>query len=215
MPEPQPKRRGRPASGVREAILSATLELLRERGIARLTTRDVAELAGVSEGSVFYHYSDRAGLLKAVFETGVRPLQAFGPDRRISGPNLAATLARFGRALERYLDQVLPVMTAAQSDIELRDALAAHMTEQELGPHRGVDALAAYLADEQEAGRVRADVDPRALALMFVGSCLLRSSQRQMPVHKVALPSLDRVITTLEAMLLPASASGPGSPRRR
>lgn len=210
MTEQPLKRRGRPPAGGREAILAAALELLRERGVARMTTRRVAELAGVSEASVFYHYTDRAGLLKAVFEEGVPPLQALGENLAISGSNLTKTLARFGRALERFLDEALPVLFAARSDIELRDPLAAYMTEQELGPHRGVDALAAYFAGEQAAGRVRTDVDPRAVALLFAGACLLRASQRQMPVHKVALPSLEHVARTLHIML---SLEGGGDPR--
>jgi AcrR family transcriptional regulator len=207
MPEPHAKRRGRPPAGGREAIVAAAVELLRERGIARMTTRAVAELAGVSEASVFYHYTDRAGLLKAVFETGVRPLQAVGEGGRLAGANLAQSLARFGRALERFLDQALPVMTAAQSDRELRDTLAAYMSAQRLGPHRGVDAVAAYIADEQTAGRVRSDVDPDAIALMFVGACFMRASQREMPVAKVALPALGRAIAALETMLRPCDCS--------
>src|ERR1700760_3553609 len=74
------KRRGRPPAGGREAILAAALELLRERGIARVTSREVAALAGVSEASVFYHYKDRAGLLRAVFEQGLAPLQALAQE---------------------------------------------------------------------------------------------------------------------------------------
>jgi AcrR family transcriptional regulator len=70
----QPKRRGRPPSGGREAILEATLELLRERGISNLTSRNIAARAGVSDASVYYYFGDRAGLLQAVFEHGMRPL---------------------------------------------------------------------------------------------------------------------------------------------
>ncbi len=210
----QPKRRGRPPAGGREAILAAALETLRERGIARMTTRRVAELAGVSEASVFYHYTDRAGLLKAVFEEGVGPLQGLGADFVISGAKLARTLARFGHALERFLDEVLPVLFAAQSDIELREPLAAHMTERELGPHLGVEALAAYFGAEQAAGRVRADVDPKTVALMFAGACYLRTAQRQMPVHQVPLPSPERVARTLETMLSSAEGGGPRPSQR-
>src|SRR5919205_227034 len=108
------RRRGRPPSGGREAILDATLALLRERGVARLTTRAVAERAGVSEASVYYHYTDKAGLLRAVFECGLQRLQRAALD----GDDV---LAGFGRELERFLEQALPVMTAAQSDAELRD----------------------------------------------------------------------------------------------
>ena len=39
-----PKRRGRPPAGGREAILAAALQLLRERGIARVTSREVANM---------------------------------------------------------------------------------------------------------------------------------------------------------------------------
>src|SRR4051812_50101602 len=81
MAEPAPRRRGRPPSGGREAILEATLALLRERGVARLTTRDVAERAGVSEASVYYHYTDKAGLLRAVFEAGLRRAPTPAPGR--------------------------------------------------------------------------------------------------------------------------------------
>jgi AcrR family transcriptional regulator len=202
MPGEAPKRRGRPPSGGREAILAAALELLRERGIARLTTREVASLAGVSEASIFYHYRDRAGLLTAVFEQGIEPLQAMGAGG-LSGADLGDLLRRFGPTLERSLDQTLPVMAAAQSDTELRDALGTYMTEQGLGPHRGVIGLGAFLAEQQAEGRVRDDVDPSAVALMFVAACFIRASQRQMPVHNVELPPLEDVIASLDTMLAP------------
>src|SRR3954468_22748107 len=158
----EPPRRGRPPSGGREAILAATLALLRERGIARLTTRDVAERAGVSEASVYYHYSDKAGLLRAVFEAGLSPLEAV----TVEGDTPLLTL---GRALERFLDQALPVMMAAQSDAALRDELAAYLAENDLGPHRGVRALGARLAGP----------DPESAALLFTATCFIRSAQRQ------------------------------------
>lgn len=200
------KRRGRPSSGGREAILKATLELLRERGIGRLTTREVAALAEVSEANVFYHYSDRAGLLKAVFEEGLRPLKALNEAGLIAGPNRVEVMTRMGRALERFLDQALPVITAAQSDSELRDVMGAYMHEQDVGPHRGVRALGDYFAAEQTAGRVRGDVDPHAAAFLFISGCYLRASQRQMPRQKAAAPALPNVVHTIDVMLRPASA---------
>jgi AcrR family transcriptional regulator len=199
-----PRRRGRPPAGGREAILAAALMLLRERGIARVTSREVASCAGVSEASVFYHYKDRAGLLKAVFEQGLAPLQALSSRGGLSGAGLTDVLTRFAHTLDQFLDQALPVMAAAQSDSALRDALAAYMTEQDLGPHRGVHALGDYLASEQVAGRVRAGVDPYAVAMLFVGACYTRASQRQMPVDVAALPALEDIIRVYEELLRPA-----------
>jgi AcrR family transcriptional regulator len=199
-----PKRRGRPPAGGREAILAAALQVIRERGIARLTAREVAGLAGVSEASVFYHYKDRFGLLQAVFEEGLRPLHELA-DRGISpGDNPREVLTRYGHTLETFLEGALPVISAAQSDSELRDSMAAYMSEHSLGPHRGVKAIGDYFAAEQAAGRARAGVDPYAVAMMFIGACYTRSSQRQMPMAKVELPPLDDVIDAIVTLMRPA-----------
>jgi AcrR family transcriptional regulator len=195
MTDTAPRRRGRPPSGGREAIREATLALLRERGVARLTTRDVAERAGVSEASVYYHYTDKAGLLRAVFEAGLERLQS-------ATVNGDGTLLAFGQELERFLEQALPVMTAAQSDAELRDSLAAHMVANDLGPHRGVQTLGAHLAAGQRAGTVR-----EAAAMLFVSSCLLRVAQRQFVGRADAppVPSLERTVAQFEALIRPVA----------
>src|SRR5438270_12256869 len=112
MADDAPRRRGRPPAGGREAILAAALQLLRERGIARVTAREVAALAGVSEASVFYHYKDRTGLLRAAFEQGLRPLQELGEGGGLSGSDLGEALTHFGETLEQFLDQALPVIAA-------------------------------------------------------------------------------------------------------
>ncbi|HEY9481433.1 MAG TPA: TetR/AcrR family transcriptional regulator [Micromonosporaceae bacterium] len=195
-----PKRRGRPPSGGREAIVAATLQLLREQGVARFTTREVAARAQVSEASIFYHYGDRAGLLQAVFAEGLRPLEALN-NRGFDTVEPGDVLDTVARAIEHFLDQTLPVIMAAQADVELRDALAAYMTEHDLGPHRGVRAVADFLATEQRAGRVGEDVDVEAAALMLVSTCFLRSSQRLITPHGDVLPSLDRAVAEFTAMI--------------
>ena len=145
-----------------------------------MTSREVAALAGVSEASVFYHYKDRAGLLQAVFEQGCSRCRSW-PRAACPGADLHDVLTLYGTTLEQFLDQALPVIAAAQSDAAAARRARAYMTEHDLGPHRGVRALGDYLAAEQAAGRVRAGVDPQAVAMMFVGACYTRASQRQMP----------------------------------
>ena len=112
-------------SDLQWVIDAYALTLLRERGIARVTSREVAALAGVSEASVFYHYKDRAGLLQAVFEQGLQPLRALALEDRLAGAGVSEVLTLLGTTLEQFLDQALPVMAASQSDVALRDALAA------------------------------------------------------------------------------------------
>jgi hypothetical protein len=86
--------------------------------------------------------------------------------------------------------------------------MAAYMTEQDLGPHRGVAALGGYLAGEQAAGRVRAGVDPHAVAMLFVGACYTRAAQRQMPAKVADLPGLEDIIDATVGLLRPDRRSG-------
>jgi len=206
-----PKRRGRPPSGQREAILRSTLELLRDRGIAKLTTREIARHAGVSEASVYYHFSDRAGLLQAVFEEGLQPLsllaQPPNPDS-----DRAEVLARAAQTLSQFFDEVLPVLIAAQSDPELQAALTAYISERDLGPHRGVAAIGGYLRAQQAAGEIDPSVDVDAAALMLIGACFIRVVERQLMGQAGRLPELERVVITLDGLL---GAGARGSPESR
>ncbi|RJO70966.1 TetR family transcriptional regulator [Nocardia panacis] len=50
----------------RAAIVEATLTAIHERGVGALRVRDVAELAGVSTGTVHYYFDDFGTLLREV-----------------------------------------------------------------------------------------------------------------------------------------------------
>lgn len=183
--EPQ-RRRGRPPSGGREAILDAALTVLRDQGIANLTSREVAARAGVSDASVYYHFRDRAGLLQAVFEYGMKPLKFMaGIEPGMLDP--PTMIRRAFAALQQFFEDVLPVLHAAQADPELRTAVAEFIETKDLGPHKGVGLLGNYLRAEQAAGRVRADADPDAIALMVIDCAFGSIARRQMHLQKEEL----------------------------
>src|SRR5687767_1563795 len=52
----------------RRRLLDATIQVLVEQGYARLTTVEVAQRAGVSQGAVFTHFDTKADLLAAAVE---------------------------------------------------------------------------------------------------------------------------------------------------
>jgi AcrR family transcriptional regulator len=199
--EEPPRRRGRPPSGGREAIVEAALEVLRNEGIANLTSREVAARAGVSDASVYYHFGDRAGLLQAVFEQGMKPLKFMvGLDLRELEPSAVLTAAL--AALETFFDDVLPIVHGAQADPDLRAALAAFVEAKELGPHKGVKLLGSYLCAQQKAGRVRADADVDAIALLVIDCAFARAARKQMQFHnEQRLPSATAVLAEISRLL--------------
>ncbi|MGA8416112.1 MAG: helix-turn-helix domain-containing protein [Candidatus Dormiibacterota bacterium] len=199
--------RGRPATGVREAILSAALEILSKDGLDQLTTRAVARRAHTSEASVFYHFGDKVGLLQEAVLAGLGPLKAVDPEA-LSGAierRPADTLGVITAALLGFFDHAMPVMAAIQADAGLRMAFAERLVAGDLGPHRGVRLIADYLRAMAAQGAIRADVDYDAIAMMVVSSCFLAAWQRAMAGENsaVALPEVSRVVETIARLLAP------------
>lgn len=59
---------------LREALVNAGLRLLNEGGVANLSLRAAAELAGVSHAAPYRHFKDKGALLAAIAEQGFRLL---------------------------------------------------------------------------------------------------------------------------------------------
>ena len=204
------RKRGRPSEGARDAIVAATQQLLEEEGLARLTTRAVARRAGVSEASIFYHFGDKTALVAAALEANLGSLREFalGLSERAGADDLEQTLRQIARRWERFFDAVLPVIAAVEADAELGHDFRQYMLEQNYGVHRGVDVIADYLEAEQQLGRVNADVDPRAAAMLLLGPSFLRVLQRTMVGSRATgrMPSPERNVE----LLLAAIAAPPG-----
>ncbi|HET6153151.1 MAG TPA: TetR/AcrR family transcriptional regulator [Marmoricola sp.] len=196
-----PKRRGRPPSGGREDILRATQELIAERGMAKLTTREVAERAGVSEGSVFYHFEDRFGLLKAAFESALDPLHLQRPN--LATDDLRSTITRMSEAIAAFLASGLDVMMAAHSDAALRESLHGFMADSDYGPHRGIAGISAYIRLKQQAGEVRADIDAAVVASLIVSDALMRAAIPKLIGNRKGVQSRKAFVDTVVTMLEP------------
>src|ERR1700754_175227 len=59
---------------LRDRVLEVAIATLGEEGIARFTTRRVAERAGTSVPAVYELFADKAGLVRAMFFEGFRLL---------------------------------------------------------------------------------------------------------------------------------------------
>lgn len=66
-----------PAPSVRERILRATLQLIGERGVGAVSNREIGLAAGVSLGSITYHFATQADLLRESLLLYVREQTAY------------------------------------------------------------------------------------------------------------------------------------------
>ncbi|HWJ63480.1 MAG TPA: TetR/AcrR family transcriptional regulator [Acidimicrobiales bacterium] len=101
-----------PPSERRAEIIAATLPLVREHGTA-VTTRQIAEAAGIAEGTIFRVFEDKGALIDAVVEAAVDPAPTEaalrGVDRSLP---LEARLVEAVEILRRRTTQVFQIMAA-------------------------------------------------------------------------------------------------------
>lgn len=98
----------------RAAIVAAAIPLLRSHGLA-ITTRQIAEAAGVAEGTIFSVFSDKESLISATVEAALDPgptverLEAIDAD----GP-LEVRLVESVRVLQERLSEIWQLIVAVE-----------------------------------------------------------------------------------------------------
>lgn len=154
----------------RQRILDAALGLIRERGIGRVTTREIALAAGAAEGSLFKNFGDKMGLLTELLSYELPEDQAWRAVAIEAPPghgDLAAGLVLFMERAIDYYAAALPLNAGSLADRELLRRHQALNRERGTGPQLALQGAVACLRGWQEAGYLdeRADLYPMAVAL--------------------------------------------------
>lgn len=158
----------------RTRILQAARDVMLEQGMRRATTREIARAAGVSEGTLYNHFPSKEALFLASLKshpTEFVQMLIDLPSRAGEG-KVADRLAELARTALVHYRHTIPIGSSILADRDLMERHQALLREQGAGPYRANEMLAAYLRSEQEAGRVRPDVDPDTISYMILGACL-------------------------------------------
>src|SRR5262249_52253092 len=82
----------------RAAIVAATVPLLREHGVL-VTTRQIADAAGVAEGTIFGVFPDKPSLIRAAVLSALDPEQGVRRIAAVQSPDLRVRLKETARIL--------------------------------------------------------------------------------------------------------------------
>lgn len=156
---------------VRQRLLDAAVELIAERGWNAVSTRVLADRAGLAPGLVHYHFTSVQALLSQAAVAVMRDMAvATGPllaGARDAGELVDALMGSLGAYSGTDPTSVLFVETylAATRNAELRDAVAEVLTQFRAG-------LAARLA---ELGVARPEATAAVLGAAIDGLVLQRA----------------------------------------
>jgi len=159
-------------------ILTAAAELFGERGYKGTTTRALAERAGVNEVTIFRYFGNKQGVLKALGASWASNFAGLAVDELSGTGDTASTLVRLAQIETAWARQSGAVAMRLALDRKTSPEVAEAMGEG--GPEDNFLGLVAYLAKQQDAGDLRADLDPRVMAEVFFALTSSLAMSRQL-----------------------------------
>jgi len=161
----------------RSSILEAAERIIRDRGMACATTKEIAREAGCAEGSIYRYFEDKHALMTEIIGTRYTDWFQFVetlPHRagtRTVGRNLEEVAKR---ALHFYLG-IVPMACGAVADRQLLHQHREYFHRNKSGPNKIIGSLTEYLRSEQRGGRIAKEANADHVAHVFLGACFAQS----------------------------------------
>lgn len=175
MPKISPKARRALTEERRKQILAAAAQVFAEKGFDRATIADIAQAAGVAEGSIYNYFKNKGDLLVSIPRQAVESPLANVSERmsllattplppddmlKLIAHNIAKTAQQNG-AIFRILISTLPTMNKTTRDKYLNQVVLYAMT-----------ILGKYFKEQIKNGVFRSDLDSDISARAFFGMFL-------------------------------------------
>jgi AcrR family transcriptional regulator len=201
---------------LRDEILDAAGTLLRTRGAAGATTKEIAAAAGCAEGSLYRHFPDKGELLFAAVEKHLPTLDAV---LAVGDGDLRHYFERVAGALVDYFGKLLPLGIGLAADVELAERNRKRMRSGRIGPHKLLEHMAEHFSAEQTKGRIRDSVEPLTLASLLAGPCFhyafMRFFTGEVPLWETPVQFARAVAEPLVAVASPDPPPRKRADRRR
>jgi AcrR family transcriptional regulator len=193
-----------------ETIIDAARAVFLARGI-RATTAEVAERAGVSEGSIFKRFKSKVELFQAAMGAQLEEPEFLDKlAERVGHGDFRDNLFEIGTQAVAFFRTITPLMMMAWSNPGA-DGLPCMMGQPNPPPLRILKKLTSFFEAEMRAGRLRRH-DPEIIARMFLGSInnfvafeILLKSHEELPM--AAETFVRGLCQTLWLGIAPASAT--------
>jgi AcrR family transcriptional regulator len=196
-------------TSTRDQIVSATRKLIEDRGIAHITSKQIAQAAGCAEGTIFRHFARKEDLLLTAVLANFPSLRE--SILSIRGGTPRERLYRLGINVIRFFEHITPAAVAVLSDAELTRRHRETVREHNGGPQRLYAAVTRFIESEQACGALGAGLSPAHISSALLGPCFFRVFTR-LSIGKDALDVTDEafvegLVETLWAGVRPADGA--------
>lgn len=159
----------------RERILDAAAHVMRTKGLAEATTREIARAASCSEALLYKHFGDKQHIFTAVLKERMPAVSA--PEELLGSGTFRDNLVSLVSEIIVFYRESFPIAASMLSSASLRAAHRATADQHGGGPQAPALILQRYIESEISAGRARSSGDTAATARVLAGAALFEALQ--------------------------------------
>jgi TetR/AcrR family transcriptional regulator, cholesterol catabolism regulator len=155
----------------RRRILDAAASAFRRDGYAAVTLADIATLADLKAGSLYYHFDSKEEIVEEVMEIGVESVSRATQDAvRALGAG-ASPMARLRAAIAAHLKFVLTESDYAVANIRILSQVPDEIRQRHLKRQRRYGAFWRELFEAAaKAGDLRTNLDLSVVRMLTLGA---------------------------------------------
>ena len=196
------------AGETRQKILDAAEKLLLLKGLARVTTKEIARETGLSEGALYRHFDHKEEIFFALMARHLPAFHETFQAHQAGTGTPSENLASIAQAALHYYDQIVPMGASFLADTELLAQFRATIRPLGIGPQNVFELVAAYIEEEQQLGRIGRQVSALTMAILLLGPCFQWVFNRLFlgadPFHKTEQQFAEELVQGLTASILPS-----------
>jgi AcrR family transcriptional regulator len=202
----------RPGLSTRDEILEVAAKLFTERGYTDTTTRQIADIVGIKQASLYYHFADKNSILGTLLAGAVEPAVRFADwldTLDLDPATRLYTLARFDLDVMLGERWNLRGLYRRSGGVREEDGCALQSALRERYRSAARECTTAYTGVAPEAGSADLELVVGLVESVLAQSDWSNEDGRRAYAHSVARGCL-RLVSAPESLIAAAEDAAPG-----
>lgn len=182
-------------------ILDAAIDVIAEKGFHNSRVSDIAERAGVADGTVYLYFKSKEQILMTALDGAFESFYRRAKEELASSTDAPTKLRTLARLHLRSLSQHRSLAVVLQTELRQSAKFLAEFSHRELKGY--FDLIREIIREGQQAGRIRPEVPDKIAAACLFGALdeMVTSwvlSTREWDLAAAADPVIDLLLSGME-----------------